>query len=155
MSIHPDAPRIEQSNEVAAIIIAAHALHFGAREGYVPLDLRYSIADTLWAAGYRKVAQPLVERGGTVYGIRPHRPMSIKDREAAKRLAELATNTITTPEKTRSMLGPSDHPDCAACGHPEAEHHTTGCIRGITSHQNHARCTCKAYTIGAETDDLP
>lgn len=53
MSTHPDAPRIEQANEVAGIIITVtEKVHPGE---FVTLDLRYGIADALWAAGYRKV----------------------------------------------------------------------------------------------------
>lgn len=48
--------RIEQSNEVAGIVIDA------ARQAlpdlFVTLDLRYGIADALWAAGYRKHPEP-------------------------------------------------------------------------------------------------
>lgn len=52
MSTHPDAPRIIQSNDVAAIITQQAAEH--APDLFVTLGLRYGIADALWAAGYRE-----------------------------------------------------------------------------------------------------
>lgn len=42
--------RIEQSNEVAAIV-QTHA------EAFIPLTERYGIADALWAAGYRRTEE--------------------------------------------------------------------------------------------------
>lgn len=44
--------RAKQANEVAEIVI--RAVRKLDPSMYVPLDLRYGIADTLWAAGYRK-----------------------------------------------------------------------------------------------------
>ncbi|AWY05441.1 hypothetical protein HOT42_gp92 [Microbacterium phage Metamorphoo] len=46
MSDHPDAARIEQSNDISGIIMNAAKL-------WVNLDDRYAIADELWRLGYR------------------------------------------------------------------------------------------------------
>lgn len=43
-----DEIRIEESNDIAGIVGEV----FG---GYVPLTVRYGIANALWDAGYRKV----------------------------------------------------------------------------------------------------
>lgn len=46
--------RIEQSNDVAGIVTAAHHKLYGT-DFYVDLHLRYGIADALYAAGYRRI----------------------------------------------------------------------------------------------------
>ncbi|QDP43627.1 hypothetical protein QDA09_gp90 [Microbacterium phage Tyrumbra] len=47
---HPDAPRIEQSNDISGIILSVMGVEQGK---FVPLHDRFAIADALWAAGYR------------------------------------------------------------------------------------------------------
>jgi hypothetical protein len=47
---HPDRERIEQSNDVAGIVADIGQKH----DVFMYLDLRYDIADALWAAGYRQ-----------------------------------------------------------------------------------------------------
>lgn len=45
--------RIEQSNEIAGIVFDEHLKAWP--DLHPLLDLRYGIADALWAAGYRKM----------------------------------------------------------------------------------------------------
>jgi len=52
MSEHPDAPRIEQSNDISGIILQATGVEQGH---FIVLHDRFAIADALWEAGYRKV----------------------------------------------------------------------------------------------------
>lgn len=59
MTIRDDAraevERIEQSNDIASTVIKVAQRK--APSEFVTLDFRYGIADALWDAGYRKVAQ--------------------------------------------------------------------------------------------------
>lgn len=50
MTMTDERDRIIQSNDIASIVGDI----FG---GYVPLNVRYGIADALWDAGYRKEEQ--------------------------------------------------------------------------------------------------
>lgn len=74
--MNDERDRIIQSNDVAGIVGDV----FG---GYVPLNVRYGIADALWDAGYRKVPkldpEPFTFQAGRfrdadIYGDRRFNP---------------------------------------------------------------------------------
>lgn len=49
--------RAAQANEVAAVVMAA------TDEAWLPLSVRYGVADRLWELGYRKVSDEARQRG--------------------------------------------------------------------------------------------
>lgn len=53
MSNEGERARIEASNEIAGIVIDQLAVH--RPDVFARLDLRYGIADSVWAGGYRKI----------------------------------------------------------------------------------------------------
>lgn len=78
--------RIEQSNEVAGIVFDQVKLAWP--DLHPVLDLRYGIADALWAAGYRKQPEPEWEYA-TARPTWPSVPVNrYRDRDSALRAVE-------------------------------------------------------------------
>ncbi len=83
---HPDAPRIEQSNEIAGIVSDHVREHLP--DVFPTLSLRYGIADALWDAGYRLTRVEHVH--AAPYSAQPGGSM---DFDAIQRMVESRTAT--------------------------------------------------------------
>lgn len=85
MSEHPDAPRIEQANDISGIILSATGVERGH---FIVLHDRFAIADALWDAGYRLTRVEHVH--AAPYSAQPEGTM---DFESIQRLVESSPAT--------------------------------------------------------------